>query len=133
MNGIFLDTGYLIALVSKKDDLHKIAVKASKQFHGPFLTTQLVLVEIANSLSLPENRHLAVSIIEKIRDDPHTTVVSFSSEGFEKALAFYKKRSDKSWGMIDCFSFMTMAEFGIKQALTFDEHFKQAGYSIPLL
>ncbi len=133
MSGIFLDTGYLIALIHKKDNLHKIAVEASKKFHGFFLTTQLVLVEIANSLSLPENRHLAVSIIEKIRDDPHTTVVSFSSEGFEKALAFYKKRSDKSWGMIDCFSFMTMEEFDIKQELTFDEHFKQAGYSIPLL
>jgi len=133
MNGIFLDTGYLIALVNKKDDLHKIALDASRKFHGPFLTTQLILVEIANSLSLPGNRNLAINIIKKMKADPQTTVVLFSSEGFEKALAFYKKRPDKSWGMIDCFSFIAMEEFGIKEALTFDEHFKQAGYSTPLL
>lgn len=26
MSGIFLDTGYLIALVNKKDNLHKVAL-----------------------------------------------------------------------------------------------------------
>ena len=35
--------------------------------------------------------------------------------------------------MVDCFSFVAMDEFGVKQALTFDEHFRQAGYRVPLL
>ena len=133
MSGIFLDTGYLIALVSKRDALHELAVSASKRFHGPFVTTQLILVELANSLCLPPQRILAADMIEKIQDDSLTMVVPFSSDGFKKALALYKMRSDKSWGFIDCFSFITMDEFGIKQALTFDEHFRQAGYRCPLL
>jgi len=39
MSIIFLDTSYLIALINKKDELHKVDVDAAKQFHGPFLTT----------------------------------------------------------------------------------------------
>jgi hypothetical protein len=61
MSGIFLDTGYLIALVNKKDNLHDIAVEASNKFHGPFFTTQLILIELANSLCLPPQRQLAIN------------------------------------------------------------------------
>lgn len=133
MSIIFLDTSYLIALINKKDELHEVAIDAAKQFHGPFLTTQLIFVEIANSLCLPAQRPLAISTIEKIQNDPLTTIVSLSAERFKKAFSLFKRRPDKSWGMIDCFSFMSMDEFNIKQALTFDEHFRQAGYSVPLL
>jgi len=133
MSGIFLDTGYLIALVNKKDDLHKVALDASRNFHGPFITTQLVLIELANGLCLPSQRPLAIKIIETMRDNPLTTIVECTSNRFEKALALFKKRPDKSWGMVDCFSFIAMDELGVKQALTFDEHYKQAGYNVPLL
>ncbi len=75
MTGILLDSGYLIALVNKKDNLHNVAVKASEKFHGPFLTTQLVLIELANSLCLPSQRPLAIEIIDKMQNDPLTTVV----------------------------------------------------------
>ena len=133
MSSIFLDTGYLIALINKRDNLHEVAVKASGKFHGPFLTSQLIFIEIANSLCLPAQRSLAINIIRKIQDDALTTIVPCSSDRFNKAFEFYKKRSDKTWGMIDCFSFIVMDEFGVKQVLTFDEHFRQAGYIAPLL
>jgi len=133
MSGIFLDTGYLIALVNKRDNFHNVSVEASKKFHGPFITTQLILVELANSLCLPPQKPLAVNIIEKMQQDPLTTIVSLSSDRFEKAFSLFKKRSDKAWGFIDCFSFIVMDEREIKLALTFDEHLRQAGYKTPLL
>ena len=133
MSIIFLDTSYLIALINKKDELHKVAVDAAKQFHGLFLTTQLIFVEVANSLCLPSQRPLAISIIEEIQNDPLTTIVPLSADRFKNAFSLFKRRPDKSWGMIDCFSFIAMDEFNVKQALTFDEHFRQAGYGIPLL
>ena len=133
MRGTFLDSGYLIALVNKRDDLHEAALAVSSKFHGPFFTTHLILVELANSLSLPAQRQLAINMIEKIQADPHTTIIPFSSDNFHKAFSLYRKRFDKSWGMVDCFSFSAMDEFGIKQALSLDEHFKQAGYAVPIL
>jgi predicted nucleic acid-binding protein len=89
MQTIFLDTSYLLALIRKKDARHGDALAASANHAGPFITTDLVLVELANCLSLPPYRSTAVEIIEKIRLDSNTTVVPFDSEGMEKALALY--------------------------------------------
>ena len=92
-----------------------------------------MLVELANCLSQPPYRETAVAIIEKIRTDDNTRVVPFDSEGMEKALALYKGRPDKAWGLVDCFSFVVMKEGRMREALCFDEHFSQAGFTVPLL
>ncbi len=42
----------------------------------------------------------------------------------------YEKYSDKAWGLVDCVSFVVMHENEIADALTSDEHFKQAGFNI---
>ena len=138
MRTIFLDTSYLLALIRKRDARHEDALTASTNHSGPFITTDLVLVELANCLAQPPYRAAAVAIIEKIRSDRNTRVVSFDSEGMEKALALYKERPDKSWGLVDCFSFVVtlyvMKEGRLKVALCFDEHFRQAGFeALPLL
>lgn len=130
---IFLDSGYLIALIRKKDIWHTVALEAAKLYSGPFLTTDLVLVELANSLTKLPYRKTVVAVIEKIRADTNTTIVPFSSEGMSKSFSLFKNRGDKAWGMVDCFSFVVMKEKRIKQALTFDDHFRQAGFNTPLL
>jgi len=130
---VFVDTGYFLALLRKRDSLHQAAVDASEEYRGPFLTTDLVLVEIANALSQPAYRASAVSFVEKIRSDKSTTVVSFGSDGMSKAFTLYKERPDKGWGLVDCFSFVTMKENRTRTALTFDYHFRQAGFEAPLL
>lgn len=130
---IFLDTGYLIALIRKRDACHAAALEASLSYSGPFLTTDLVLVELANSLSKPPYRKTVVTVIERIQMDSNTTVVPFTTRGMAKAFAFFKSRIDKEWGLVDCFSFEVMREKKIKQALTFDDHFRQAGFETLLV
>ena len=63
MRTIFLDTSYLLALIRKKDARHQAALAASANHAGPFITTDLVLVELANCLSLPPYRATVVAII----------------------------------------------------------------------
>ena len=92
---VFVDTGYFLALLRKRDSLHEVAVKASGKYDGPFVTTDLVLVEIANALSLPAYRAFAVNFVEKIRSDQNTAVVSFGPEGMSKAFTFYKEHPDR--------------------------------------
>jgi hypothetical protein len=130
---VFLDTSYLLALIRIRDARHEAALAASANHVGPFVTTDLVLVELANSLSQPPNRAAVAAVIDKIRADGNAQVVPFDSEGMEKALALYKGRPDKDWGLVDCFSFVVMKEGRLRVALSFDEHFRQAGYEVPLL
>ncbi len=47
---------------------------------------------------------------------------------FEQAFNLYKTHEDKAWGLVDCISFVVMKQTGMTQALTFDQHFVQAGF-----
>jgi uncharacterized protein len=43
-------------------------------------------------------------------------------------LDLYRDRPDKAWSLTDCISFVVMADKGIRDALTADHHFEQAGF-----
>lgn len=63
---VFIDSSYFIALIRKRDKFHPPALKAAELYSGPFLTTDLILMELANSLSKPPYRKTVVTVIEKI-------------------------------------------------------------------
>ncbi|WP_201150090.1 hypothetical protein [Cyanobacterium sp. IPPAS B-1200] len=48
-------------------------------------------------------------------------------------LKLFESRQDKQWGLIDCISFSVMDEHNLKDALTSDRHFIQAGFNALLL
>ena len=68
-----------------------------------------------------------------LRDSPLVDIVPASSRLFEAALRLFEDRPDKDWGLTDCSSFVVMAERGLANALTSDEHFRQAGFRVLLL
>lgn len=46
---------------------------------------------------------------------------------FEAGVAAHRNRKDKAWSLTDCISFAVMEQRGIRDALTYDRHFEQAG------
>lgn len=125
----FLDTSYIVALVNKDDKHYAKALKISKEVTANkinIVTIELVLIEIADSLSKLKFRNECIVTIQKIRRD--TLVIELDKDKLEKAWLLYEKMSDKEWGFTDCFSFVAMKELEIKQALTTDKHFEQAGF-----
>jgi predicted nucleic acid-binding protein len=48
---VFIDTGYILALVNTADEFHQRASVAAQVVPPPFLTTEAVLTEIGNGLS----------------------------------------------------------------------------------
>jgi predicted nucleic acid-binding protein len=59
-------------------------------------------------------------------------VILLTSIQFNDALRKYRDFGDKEWGLVDCSSFQIMEKEQIREALTDDKHFQQAGF-IPLL
>ncbi|MGE0085347.1 MAG: type II toxin-antitoxin system VapC family toxin [Desulfococcaceae bacterium] len=127
---IFLDTVFVIALINRRDQYHQQAAALSEQFEGyPFLTTDAVLLEIGNALA-KGYKNESVDIIEEFLHSDDTEIVHLSPELFRQAFELYKTYQDKEWGLIDCVSFVVMRKRKIRQALTFDKHFAQAGFQV---
>jgi predicted nucleic acid-binding protein len=51
MKAVFADTVFFVALLSADDQYHARALALSRQMRRPVLTTEFVLIEVANALS----------------------------------------------------------------------------------
>jgi uncharacterized protein len=130
MRPVFADTSYWIALVNPRDQIHAKAVGVTQQLSSVrILTSEMVLVEVLNSFSDAGPLRLAVgSMVQKLRTNRDVIVVPQTSEQFESALRRYEQAADKSWSLTDCASFHVMETEQIQAALTYDQHFAQAGF-----
>lgn len=127
----FLDTAYIYALVNTRDQWHRQAVQWQRKLtleQRTLVTTELILVEIADGLAAVKFRTQAAQIIKTLQSSPFVQVVPSSTRLLNDALELYRQRADKDWGLTDCASFITMGERELSEALTTDEHFQQAGF-----
>jgi predicted nucleic acid-binding protein len=128
---VFVDAAAWIALNNRRDEHHgastALLVELRRRRLG-LLTTEFVLVEVANSLSRPETRSLAIEFLDGLRRDPDLRVEPASTELFAAGWSLYSARPDKAWGLTDCISSITMQREGITRAFTSDHHFVQAGF-----
>lgn len=128
MNRTFIDTSYPVALASERDEDHARAIELSVLYNGaPLITTDCVILEIGNSLAR-NYRNQALITINNFLTSREIEVVPLDRPLLQKALKLYRNRSDKTWGLVDCVSFVVMRDRGIEDALTSDGHFQQAGF-----
>ena len=131
MNTFFLDTSYAIGLAVESDQFHRQAVLVSRRMEQQnvrCVTTWPVLLEIGNALSKSRYRSHAVKLLDALQNDPAIEMIPLTSELLGRALAQFSKRHDKEWSLTDCVSFLVMEDADIRDALTADEHFEQAGF-----
>lgn len=128
MSTAFLDTLYLLALVSSDDEYHEAAVAAQLGFRGRLLTTEYVLIEVLDGMTVGQQREIAIALVASVRTDKNVEVIPASSHLLDAGLHLFQQRPDKQWGITDCISFVVMREHGITEALTADHHFEQAGF-----
>ena len=95
--------------------------------------TDAVIVEFCNALSKHQLRARAIALVKLLTTNPAFDVVHVTKEIYERSFALYSNRPDKDWGLTDCISFEVMRERKIKQVLTADMHFQQAGFDALLI
>jgi len=125
----FLDAFFAVALFNRRDRDHASAQAwlARVRTAREVWTTEAVLLEIGDGLSVADRRG-AVAFIGWLKQARNVRVVAVDTGLFERGLALYAAREDKTWGLTDCISFVVMQEQKITGALTGDEHFEQAGF-----
>ena len=129
---VFADTFYFLALLNAKDTAHHKAMAFSQLQDVPLLTTAWVLTELADAPSSSVRRHAFHHVLSGLKADPETIIVPASQNLFERGIDLYTARPDKDWSLTDCISFTVMEQYGVRDALTGDHHFAQAGYEVLL-
>jgi uncharacterized protein len=128
MSEVFADASYYIALLNPRDQFHQAAYESSAPRQARLVTTHWVLMEVADALCAPSIRQHTLRFFRGTLADPNAAVVSEIVPWVERGLAIYGNRPDKSWSLTDCISFAVMEARGIREALTGDHHFEQAGF-----
>lgn len=128
---VFVDTAAWIALLNIDDELHKQAQEVIGRLShqkARLITTEFVLLEVADALSTPSIRSQTVAFIEGLRDMSLLRIIPVSQNLLIDGWDLYRQRPDKDWGLTDCISFVVMAQEEITQAFTSDHDFEQAGF-----
>ncbi len=132
MKPVFADTFSFLALINARDDAHETAVRFSRDSRMRLVTTAWIMTEIADGLAARPGRRLFADLLDAIRTDPKCRLVGFSRSAFDDAVRLYLDRPDKRWSLTDCTSFVVMKRLRLREALTGDRHFAEAGFR-PLL
>jgi predicted nucleic acid-binding protein len=124
----FADTFALIAWLNPRDDAHARVTAYLDGFTGRLVTTEWVLMELADALSVPAARATAVAFLQAVRADALFEVVGYDPAVYRAGFDLFAARPDKAWSLTDCISFAVMSGHGLTEALTADHHFEQAGF-----
>ena len=130
MRRVFVDTAAWIAILNGSDRYHEEAeaiLDELERQNAGLVTTEFVLIEVADALSAPAIRTATVASLNSLRES-QIQISPASSELLGKGWSLYSRRPDKGWGLTDCTSFVVMQEQGITEAFTSDQHFTQAGF-----
>jgi len=133
MMPVFVDTSALIALGNQRDDFHQQATQLFKDLvvsKRRFVTTNAVILELANAFSQAPLKPLAIRLIDLIKNSSAWTTVIADASFMERGLEKFRKVQDKDWSLVDCISMIVANDFGITEICSNDHHFEQAGFSI---
>ncbi len=119
---------FYVALINQRDAWHSRVAAYARSHDDEIVTTEWVLTEVADALAASRARVRVQAAFQTLTADPTTRVIGASSKLFVRGLELYHQRPDKDWSLTDCISFVVMADEGLREALTGDRHFAQAGY-----
>lgn len=129
---VFLDTAGWLSLLNSGDRLHAFASNLWALFADdarPLVLTDWIIAETGNGVARFPLRRVFPKAVSLLLSSPRTRLVRITDDLREQALNLYATRPDKTWGLVDCASFVVMREHEVNDAFTTDRHFEQAGFN----
>ena len=131
MRRVFADAGFMVALEVRTDQHHVAAQAQWKQVQAErwqLFTTSYVLDEAVTFLNSRGGHNRAVRLGEHLLHSPEVAFIHVDEALLEAAWRYFRRHSDKRYSLTDCVSFIVMEREGLREVLTFDHHFEQAGF-----
>ena len=89
-----------------------------------------MLAESFSLLTKRLHKAAALHMVGALRASPKVEVVPVGPELRDAGWQRCRRFADKEWDWIDCVSFELMERRGMREALTLDRHFAQAGFTL---
>ena len=131
MKGLFVDTAGWVACVDAADPAHNKSMRARDawlQEGGVLITTDYVADETLTLLRIRLGLGTAEAWWQQVDDSPRLRWEYVSLARTDKARGFFFRYRDKEFSFTDCTSFVVMRELKLREVLTTDHHFTQAGF-----
>jgi predicted nucleic acid-binding protein len=125
----FADTSYFIALTQPHDQWARKAMAVDSRAIE-FVTSNLIISETVSLLQSRGFLSQALEFLRAARMSNDLLVVYVDANLQSEAWDLFIRYAGAGANAVDCASFAVMRRFHIKRALTFDQHFKKAGFSI---
>lgn len=132
---VLIDSSGLYALADHRDPSRQAAedcVRGLVKSGAGLVLTDYIIDEAATLAKARAGGYGALRLLEIVERSEAFRVVWIGQERFETAKSFFRKRADHGYSFTDCTSFVVMEELRIREALTTDQHFVEAGFR-PLL
>ena len=125
---MFLDTSgllcYLDGAEAGHDESARLILSARRMLTHSYVLAELVA--LAHVRGLP--RLTILEFLAELEGDLGIEVVYVDGELHRAAVDLLSRRLDKAYSLCDAVSFVLMERRGLREALTTDHHFEQAGF-----
>ena len=131
MKAMFVDTAGWVACADEADPAHHESVAARDAWlenGGLFFTTDYIVDETLTLLRLRLGLDAAEMWWRQVEGSPRVRWEYVSLARAGKARGLFFRYRDKDFSFTDCSSFVVMRELKLREALTTDRHFAQAGF-----
>ena len=124
---IFLDTGFLFALISKRDAHHARVVEVFQAFRNMRLADHLLTTNHVVAETITLTRRIghteAARLGEQLFGEKLARIHWAAPEEERQAFDYFKRHQDQTYSFVDCLSFVVMEKLGIREALAVDSDF----------
>jgi uncharacterized protein len=130
---LFVDTSAWLALNDKKDQYHQEALSRNvviKNRKIDLITSDYILDETLTIIRFKVSHAAAVVFGDSLMSSRIVTIIDITGNERLVGWALFKKYADKELSFTDCTSFALMKKLGLRQAFSFDDHFKQTGLQL---
>lgn len=128
---VFVDTSGLYALADHRDPARAAVERCVTGLvkSGAGLVLSDYIVDEACTLAKARGGGLAaLRLLELLERSEGFRLLWVGPERFGAAKAFFRRHADHGYSFTDCTSFVLMRELRIRDALTTDRHFVEAGF-----
>jgi len=133
MKGLFVDTAGWVACADAADPAHQKSASARDRWletGGLLVTSDYIADETLTFLRLRLGLAAAEAWWRQVDGSSRVRWEFVSLTRTDKARNLFFRYHDKDFSFTDCTSFVIMRELKLREALTTDHHFAQAGFIV---